>query len=162
VQYGDAVAALVRATKYERMPSLTSVWRRAWEAVHREEPARQDAAGLIVPVPLHPGRVRERGFDVVAEWSTHLSRSAGVPLVLGLARTRQTPQQVGQSARRRIANVAGAFSPGPEWQAVAGRQILLVDDVVTTGATVREAAAVLRSLGAAGVGVWCFAFEPLE
>jgi len=161
VQYGDEVAALLRATKYDRLPALTGVWLRIWQAVHGD---RVVAAGeqVMIPIPLHPGRVRERGFDLVGDWATRLARLYGIPMARALVRTRATPQQVGQSRRRRAVNVAGAFGPGPEWGVVRGRRLILVDDVLTTGATAREAAAVLLSGGAATVTVWCFAFEPLE
>jgi ComF family protein len=161
VQYGDAVAALLRATKYERLPALTGFWLRIWQAA-LVDGAQAASDEVIVPVPLHPSRVRERGFDLVRDWATRLARHHGIPLASALARTRATPQQVGQSRRRRAANVAGAFAPGLDWSVVRGRRLILVDDVLTTGATAREAAAVLRSGGAAAVTVWCFAFEPLE
>jgi ComF family protein len=161
VQYGEEVSALVRSTKYERFPALTAVWLRLWQAAHADGGPGQTGE-LIVPVPLHPGRVRERGFDVVDLWARRLAHHHGIPLARGLRRERATPQQVGQSRQRRAANVAGAFAPGPDWTVLPGRRLILVDDVVTTGATAREAAGVLLSGGAAAVAVWCFAFEPLE
>lgn len=140
---------------------MTGFWLRVWQAAHAGRiPVRDGDA--IIPVPLHPGRVRERGFDLVLEWATRLSRHHGLPVARALVRTRATPQQVGQSRRRRAANVSGAFAAGPEALLVRGRRLILVDDVVTTGATAREAAAVLLSGGAAAVTVWCFAYEPLE
>jgi predicted amidophosphoribosyltransferase len=75
---------------------------------------------------------------------------------------RATPPQAGADRSRRLANVQGAFAAGPEASAVRGRRVALVDDVVTTGATVRAAATVLAALDAHGIEIWAFAFDPLE
>src|SRR5207249_3188392 len=89
---------------------------------------------------LHPKRLRQRGFNQVVE----LARGADLPLVHALERVRHTPPQVGQpSFRRRIANVEGAFSVR-DAAAVAGKRVLLLDDVMTTGATADACAAALR------------------
>lgn len=112
-----------------------------------------DAPALIVPVPLHPRRLRRRGFNQSAVLARHLARALAWPLALRLlTRTRDTPSQTALSASERAANVADAFRirvPGT----AAGRRILLVDDVWTSGATARAAAACLRAGGAARVDV---------
>jgi ComF family protein len=115
----------------------------------------------LCPVPLHPRRLRQRGFNQSLEIlraAERLVRRLPRPLVVpsGLRRIRDTPALGWESpaSRRRI--VAGAFVvPRPEW--TQGRRILLVDDVMTTGATLAECTRVLRQAGAAEVQVMALA-----
>lgn len=97
----------------------------------------------IVPVPRHLARVRSESRDPVHELAHGLARSLGAP-VLGqvLWRARATPPQTGLTVAARRANVAGSFAARP--LALAGRRVLLLDDVATTGATLVEAARALR------------------
>lgn len=107
------------------------------------ERARGLNAEGIVPVPRHLTRVRELGSDPVYELGRALARELGRPLWAGcLRRSRATQPQTGLGPRERRANVAGSFSARP--RGLQGRRVLLVDDVTTTGATLREAAKVLR------------------
>jgi len=102
---------------------------------------------VIVPVPLHRQRERERGYNQAALLARRLAQRTGLPLAEhALRRTRQTPPQVGLSAPERWANVAGAFACGsPD---LSTRHPLLVDDVCTTGATLSACARALRAGGA--------------
>ena len=158
VQFGRETGALVRATKYEAYPERMSAWRDAWV----ERIGKASDVDLLVPVPAHPVRVRERGYDVTDVWARHLAALEGVPVARALARVRQTPPQAGADRAQRLANVRGAFAAGPEAASVAGRRVALVDDVVTTGSTVRTAAQVLDELGAAEIEIWALAFDPLD
>jgi ComF family protein len=119
-----------------------------------EDPAARtllSARAVIVPVPLHPRRRSERGFNQSELLAAALARRAGFPLhARALVRRKDTPPQTGLSAAARRRNVAGAFAVR-EHPCVHGRTILLVDDVLTTGATARACAGALRAAGAAAV-----------
>jgi ComF family protein len=112
-------------------------------------------AELIVPVPLHYFRLVRRGFNQSAWLTAALSRSSGVPMsVDALKRVRATPIQGGLSAEGRRRNVQGAFRVrASRTKLVRERRILLVDDVLTTGATAEACSRVLKRAGARCVDV---------
>ena len=110
-------------------------------------------AGLeaVAPVPLHPSRRRERGFNQAALLAERLAADRGVAVrPRWLARLRDTQPQSDLGAAERQANVRGAFEARAD---VAGLHVVVVDDVLTTGATVAECARALRAAGAARIGV---------
>ena len=105
----------------------------------------------VVPVPLYPARQRSRGYNQAALLAGALARRLHVPYRPGwLRRVRDTETQTHLTAPQRASNVQTAFKSGRP-AALAGRKILLVDDVMTTGATVNECARALKQAGAAGV-----------
>ncbi len=106
---------------------------------------------LLMPVPLHSRRLRERGFNQALLLGHEVAQAHGIPLSIdSLARIRPTRPQVELSGAERVRNVAGAFAIRPSC-AVDGRSVLLVDDVFTTGATLNECARVLKERGAGRV-----------
>jgi ComF family protein len=108
---------------------------------------------LVLPVPLHQKRLREREFNQSALIGKHIARRLGAPLsVRSLVRNRHTIPQVGLSAQERRKNIRNAFTVS-DMNHVRGKRIMLVDDVFTTGATVRECSRVLRKAGAKEVFV---------
>jgi len=115
-------------------------------------------ADAIIPLPLHNRRFRHRGYNQAAELGRNLARLAGKefwPQIL--LRRKYTIPQVGLSAKERARNVRGVFALRPEAKALLkGRAVVLVDDVYTTGATVKAAARVLKRAGAAEVFVLTF------
>lgn len=112
---------------------------------------------LVVPVPLHGGRMRSRGYNQSALLGGHYARAVGLSFDAGAARRTRATKPLAKSMHRdeRRAIVAGAFAGRPE--RVDGRRILLVDDVVTTGATLDACATALLDAGAAAVDCLTFA-----
>ena len=156
VRYDDVARALVHTFKYsdhlELAPMLGQWMARAGREMTRE-------ADALVPVPLHWRRLWARRFNQSAALALAVSNMTGVQ-VLGetLRRVRATPQQVGLDKSGRARNVQGAFKVPPERKAdVAGRRLILVDDVLTSGATVDACARALLRAGAAHVDVLVFA-----
>lgn len=113
-------------------------------------------ADCLVCVPLHESRLKERGFNQAALLATELSRIYQVAAYDGMLRTRETAKQFDLGPKERAENVRGAFAL-KEGFCVEGLDVLLVDDVLTTGATVMECAKVLMMAGAGSVGVLAFA-----
>jgi len=106
---------------------------------------------VIIPVPLHAQRLREREFNQSALLANPLSQHLDRPLILGqLTRTRQTRPQTSLTRKERLSNLRGAFAvKKPE--TIQGKTILLIDDVMTTGTTLHECAATLRAAGSGQV-----------
>ena len=153
LRYDDASKKPVLALKHADRLDLVPAFGRWLERTGRELLSQTD---VIVPVPLHRLRLWKRRYNQSAELARALSRFSGVPLdVHSLWRTRKTPSQgemPSASARRR--NVRGAFAvPRERKPAVEGKKMLLVDDVLTTGATANACARALKRAGAAKVFV---------
>lgn len=157
--YEGAIRDLVHMLKYDRKIQC----RRPLGLLMAErlsESVMKDAPELIIPVPLHLKRLRQRGFNqaillgevLSREWGIHLERKA-------MIRTRWTEPQINLAAAERAANVKGAFEVAEPGK-IKGRMIVLVDDVMTTGSTVSECAKVLKKAGAAGVHVVTVARVP--
>lgn len=144
--FGGPVADAVHALKYGgRADAALPLGR--WLAGR----VRLPPGAAVVWVPLGRRRLVQRGYDQAMLLAGPLARSAGAPLLRGaLRRVRETRPQVGSDRAARAANVEGAFAASAR---VAGRDLVLVDDVVTTGATARAAAAALRAAGARSVEV---------
>jgi len=112
---------------------------------------------LIMPVPLHPLKLREREFNQAERLAAHLSRAVNLPLdEKSLRRVTPTATQTRLTREQRAANMKNAFAV-PPGRRLAGKRIVLVDDVFTTGATTSACARALRRAGAANVCVWTVA-----
>ena len=129
-----------------------------WLAESLADPRVTNAAPpveALVPVPLHPRRERARGYNQAAVLASLLGRRAGLPVLMrAVRRVRDTPSQTHLSHDERIGNLRGAFTvPERARPAIAGRHLVVVDDVFTTGSTVDAVAKSLRAAGAASVRV---------
>src|SRR6185437_12933506 len=156
VRYDDVARALVHRFKYSDHLKLAPMLGQ-WMARAGRELTRE--ADALVPVPLHWRRLWARRFNQSAALAFAVGRAAGVPVLAeSLKRVKATPQQVGLDKTERAHNVQGAFRVPPERKAdVAGRRLILVDDVLTSGATVDACARALLRAGAAHVDVLVFA-----
>lgn len=120
--------------------------------------SQQPVPDLLLPMPLHPSRLRERGFNQALEIARPVSRALGIPLVADACkRMRDTPTQAGLKWRERRRNVRGAFACDLD---LSGKKIAVLDDVMTTGATLNEVSRILRSNGAIEVNAWVVARTP--
>jgi len=145
----EAVHLLKYAGKRRLAPAMAD----AMEFAARTSSALQ-GVDAVVPVALHPKRLRRRGYNqadwLAEELASRLDRDTGA----WLTRVRDTRPQVGLSAAERRENMREAFTASPD---AAGKRILLLDDVATTGATARDAARALKARGAASVRLLTFA-----
>jgi ComF family protein len=121
------------------------------------EGCERPRSDVLVPVPLHPHRLRQRGFDQALLLAQAAGRRFGLPVKTLLRRVRPTGQQVGRDRVARERNVRGAFAGDP---AAFGLRVCLVDDVLTTGATASAAARALLDAGAARIEVRTLARAP--
>jgi ComF family protein len=113
---------------------------------------------MIVPVPLHAAKRRERGFNQAERLAARLSCASKIPLNTSLLRrTRPTQTQTRLSRQQRADNMRDAFGPSANGKLEGSPRVVVVDDVLTTGATTSACAGVLRDMGAAEVCVWTVA-----
>ena len=118
---------------------------------------REEPWDFLVPVPLHPLKFREREFNQAELLAAQLARATGIPLHRHLLRrVTATATQTLLTRERRAANMKNAFAV-PPGISLAGKRLVVVDDVFTTGATTSECARALRGAGAAAVSVWTVA-----
>jgi ComF family protein len=139
-----ALRSIIHALKYEGRRSLSTPLARL---IRDRCGYVLEAADVAVPVPLHPSRRRQRGFNQALD----LARGLGLPVRRALRRVRATGSQTGLSASERHQNVRRAFAASRlPWRSrsIRGRVVVLVDDVSTTGATLEECARVLNDMGA--------------
>ncbi|MFZ0773208.1 MAG: ComF family protein [Candidatus Sulfotelmatobacter sp.] len=156
--YEGGLRELIHLLKYTGVhPAANVLGRMLAEAIAELEPELRAESIAVVPVPLHRGKLRQREFnhaERIARAAIKLNPASGrlrlCPRML--ERKRETPSQTGLTRHQRRENVRGAFGVAQP-EAVKGRDVLLVDDVYTTGATVSECARVLRRAGATKVWV---------
>lgn len=130
--FGGAIAVAIRRFKYEDRPDLAHPLSELLRSLCRHSKLQAD---VVIPVPLHPLRLAERGYNQASLLARAIARETGARFQpRALVRIADTPRQAELAREARFQNVANAFAVRKE-QAIAGRHILLVDDVSTTGAT---------------------------
>jgi ComF family protein len=153
VLFAEPVSVVIHKMKYEGLFGLaepladlmTSAWGK-W----------QSPVDLILPIPLHPDREKKRGYNQSNLLAKHLGSNLNLDVDFKVIhRNRHTPPQVGLTAKERLSNVSGAFVVLS--QKAIGKDVLLIDDVCTTGATMSAAAQVLLDAGASSVAGYCVA-----
>jgi ComF family protein len=159
VAYDELSRSLAIRLKYGRKVAI------ARTMAHYMAPlVRVDGEAVLVPVPLHPTRLWTRGFNQSALVARELSRRLDIATdPLALRRTRRTPPLKGMSMLQRRRTVAGAFKVADK-AAVAGKTVVLVDDVLTTGSTAEACARALKRAGAARVELvsWARVVKPSQ
>jgi ComF family protein len=156
VRYDDVARTLVHALKYQDRTDLAPAMGR-WMARAGAELLRE--ADVLVPVPLHWRRGWSRRYNQSGSLARVIERHSGVPVAAdALRRIRPTQQQIGLSRTQRASNVQGAFKVADDRKAqIQGRRVVLIDDVLTSGATSDACARALLRAKAAQVDVLVFA-----
>lgn len=156
VVYNQVATRLVSKLKYHDRPDLALLCARLMINAGRDVLGDD---GVLVPVPLHPRRQFSRRYNQSAALAQNLGTLTGLPHApLLVRRKKRTQQQVGLSASARAKNVAGAFEVHPDFAArYAGKRLILVDDVITTGATVNALTKSLQKAGFDQIDVISFA-----
>lgn len=156
--YREGLAALVNMLKYQRRLEagrLLGLLLGRFLAAHPE-----CRSFVLVPVPLHPSRLRQRGFNQSAEIARWAARHAGLAVLHSAAvRLRKTAPQTGLGAAARGRNLRGAFVAQCD---LSNRRIAIIDDVMTTGSTVASLAAALKKAGCPRIEIWCCARASLQ
>jgi ComF family protein len=151
LSYAFPTDELIQALKYRSQLPLARLFAQLLGEALRAAPR----ADVLIPMPLHPARARERGFNQATEIAKPLARALNLPLdTTSLSRTRDTARQAVLPLDERQRNVKGAFTCA---DAVAGKHVALLDDVMTSGATLNEAAKALKRAGAREVSLWVVA-----
>jgi len=155
VAYGDVARRVALKLKYSGRPGVAETL----AALMARHLADSDPGALLVPVPLHRWRIWTRGYNQSALIAAALSRRTGLALAPDLLRRiKATPPLRGLGRRERAETVRGAFRVPPHAKpSVAGRTLILIDDVYTSGATAGACAKALKRAGAARVEVACWA-----
>jgi ComF family protein len=155
-QYDDQIRQLIHLLKYKRCHSLTFYF----SDIAKKRIRLLNSHYLVIPVPLHSAKQRERGYNQSAKIARHLSEVFMLDFdETILIRKRYTPSQTKLSREERAQNMEGAFMCS---KSLKGATILLVDDVITTGSTVESCAAALKRAGADLVDVFALANPTLR
>lgn len=161
-RYEGDLPPLLQAFKYEKKRFLIRSFNCLLEKFLRNNPLQPDVA---VPVPMHPVKQKERGFNQAQLLAASAARILRIPLqnrALAKSGAAETAAQASLTRENRLNNIRGTIVPGKKGNSVEGKKVLLVDDVVTTGATSAECARILLSLGARNVTALALARTPLH
>lgn len=148
--YGFPLDALIRHCKYGGAQELADLFATALASHLADRPLPD----LIVPMPLHPARLRQRGFNQSLEIARRLGRRLDIPCHHACHRQRDTPSQAGLDLKARRRNLRGAFVCD---SSLVGKRVALLDDVMTSGSSLDELAKTARRAGAEEVAAWVLA-----
>lgn len=155
-KYEETLLDVIHLFKYHEKISVGEALGRMMAKTSYDSLAIGDYS-LIIPVPLHPKRLRERGFNQSLILARQISKMFSIPLdFITLRRKIRTEAQVNLSRQKRAANVRGAFEV-TDRNGIEGKKILLIDDVYTTGSTAKECSEILMKNGAEEVAVLALA-----
>jgi ComF family protein len=149
-RYGFPLDVLIQHCKYGGAQELTDLFAEALAQRLADLP-RPD---LIVPMPLHTTRLRERGFNQALEIARRLAQRLDLPTRHACRRVRDTPPQAGLDLKARKRNLRGAFACDED---LTGKRIALLDDVMTSGSSLNELAKAARRAGAVEISAWVVA-----
>ena len=153
--YEGSMREAIHRFKFSSHPGSAAILAPLLLDALKREKAGKDDFDLLVPVPSRPKRLRERGYNQSALLAEAVSAATGIPFSdTALLKTRDTRAQHDLTADERRQNLTGSFSAS---EAVSGKRILLVDDVLTTGATACECFAALKAAGAVPAGLMVLA-----
>ena len=156
-QYQPPIAQLISGFKHDRRFSYGSTLGKSFTKRIASAYKQKDLPDIILPTPLHWRRRIQRGFNQSEHLARQLNRELGIPIKHFLSRPKYTTAQQSLNAQQRQRNLRGAFKVNGN---INGQRIALVDDVMTTGATVNEISRLLIKEGAAEVHVWVLARTP--
>ena len=151
--YADVMQDLLRELKFRQNKKVAHSLGKLW-ALHIGQDINIAPNTTLVPLPLHPRKQRERGFNQAEILAKHIAPALNLTVENTLIRTIDTPPQSGLHPRERVENVANAFALAKGVD-VAGKSYVLVDDIYTTGASLSECAKILLNAGAVGVDALC-------
>ncbi len=153
--YENPVSYLIGQMKFQQQLSCAAILGSLLRSEIIKDNSDTSMPDALLPVPLHKNRLAKRGFNQSLEISRSIAKEKQLPLLLQIAaRTRNTEAQTNLNKQQRLKNVKGCFNL---LEAPVAKHIVIVDDVVTTGATTNELARLLKSVGVDRVGVWSIA-----
>lgn len=153
--YRDSLKRAIAALKYQNQPHLArplghwmgQIWQKS-SIAKQFKPSLKSKRLTIIPIPMHETKLKQRGFNQAALLAQSFCEITGLPCAnQGLVRVKATEAQFGLSAEARQVNLSDAFVVGKGLRSPGNQEILLLDDIYTTGATARSAMQVLRSKG---------------
>jgi len=144
--YDDIVRDLLLDLKFNQKKQIAESLGKVWAQYVTELPENT----ILVPLPLHRQKQKERSFNQAEILALHISQALNIPMQNALVRIVDTPPQSGLHPRQRVENIAGAFARAPGISAT-GKNYIIIDDIYTTGASLNECAKVLMEAGAATV-----------
>jgi competence protein ComFC len=159
VSYNPAIQALLHQFKYGQKTAVRRIFAGFLDAFLDSYRISLDSFDCVAPIPLHPVRYRERGFNQSQLLAQYVHAKTGLPVVEALIRSKPTKIQAFLGRKERWTNLEGAFRIKRSFN-TNNKSILLVDDLLTTGATASAAAATLKEAGAKKVGLLVVALAP--